>query len=91
MRFFELLNIQHFVLYFFPAFLTVVLIAIALKFSYFHSKDSEERLTRITHRYPLDIEEREAPFPLILLLIILGTVAWVFGYIIMIGFMEIKI
>jgi hypothetical protein len=91
MRFFELLNIQHFVLYFFPAFITVLLIAIALKFSYFHSKDSEERLARITHRYPLDIEEREAPFPLILLLIILGTVVWVFGYILMIGLMGIKI
>jgi hypothetical protein len=91
MRYFNLLNIQHFVLYFFPAFITLLLIAIALKFSYFHSKDSEEKLTRITHRYPLGIEERDAPFPLVLLLIILGTVIWVFGYILMIGLLGIKI
>ena len=91
MRYFNLLNIQHFVLYFFPAFITLLLIAIALKFSYFHSKDSEEKLTRITHRYPLGIEERDAPFPLVLLLIILGTVIWVFGYILMIGWLGIKI
>ena len=91
MRFFNLLNIQHFVLYFFPAFITLLLIAIALKFSYFHSKDSEEKLTRISHRYPLGIEERDAPFPLVLLLIILGTVIWVFGYILMIGWLGIKI
>jgi hypothetical protein len=91
MRYFNLLNIQHFVLYFFPAFITLLLIAIALKFSYFHSKDSEEKLTQITHRYPLGIEERDAPFPLVLLLIILGTVIWVFGYILMIGLLGIKI
>ena len=91
MRFFYLLNIQHFVLYFFPAFITLLLIAIALKFSYFHSKDSEEKLTRISHRYPLGIEERDAPFPLVLLLIIVGTVIWVFGYILMIGLLGIKI
>lgn len=91
MRYFELLNIQHFVLYIFPAFITLLLIAIALKFSYFHDEDSEKRLSRITERYPQGIEERNAPFPLIVSLIIIGTIIWVFVYILMIGLLEIKI
>jgi hypothetical protein len=85
MRYFELLNIQHFVMYLFPAALTVVLIAIALSFGYIDRKHSNDRLTRIIHRYPLGIEERNAPFPLILILVILGTVIWGFGYIFMYG------
>jgi hypothetical protein len=91
MGLFELLNIQHFVLYLFPAFITVLLMAMALGFLRFHRKDSEQRLGRITHRYPSDIEERNAPMPLILLLVILGTVLWGFGYIIMTGVLGVKI
>ena len=91
MRYFELLNIQHFVLYIFPAFITLLLIAIALKFSYFHDEDSEKRLSRITESYTQGIEERNSPFPLIVSIIIIGTIIWVFAYILMIGLLEIKI
>ncbi len=43
MRFFNLLNIQHLVLAVFPALLCVVLVGIALSFSHFRGKDSQER------------------------------------------------
>ena len=91
MRFFELLTIQHFVLYFFPALITLLLIGLALHYTHFHSKDAKERMHRVIHRYPMGIEERNAPFPLVLVVTILGTVIWVFGYILMIGLMGIKI
>ena len=91
MRFFELLTIQHFIVYFFPALITLILIGLALHYSHFRSKDADERMNRVIHRYPLGIEERDAPFPLFLFLVIAGTVIWGFGYILMIGLLEMKI
>ena len=85
MRFFNLLNIQHLVMAVFPALLCVVLVGIALSFSHFHGKASEERRMRVTGTYPDGIEERDAPFPLFLFLVILGSVLWGFWYILMIG------
>ena len=37
------------------------------------------------------IEDRQAPFPLALLLIIAGTVVWAFFYILVIGLWGVKI
>jgi hypothetical protein len=91
MRFYELLNIQHFIAYFFPALITLILIGLALHYSHFHTRDAEKRMNRIIHRYPLGLEERDAPFPLFLFLVIAGTVIWGFGYILMIGLLEMKI
>ena len=85
MRFFNLLNIQHLVMAVFPALLCVVLVGIALSFSHFGGHASEERKVRVTGTYPDGIEERDAPFPLFLFLVILGTVLWGFGYILMVG------
>jgi hypothetical protein len=79
------LNIQHLVLAVFPALLCVALVGIALSFSHFHGKDSQERRIRVTGTYPDGIEERNASFPLFLILVILGTVLWGFGYILMVG------
>ncbi len=85
MRFFNLLNIQHLVMAVFPALLAVVLVGIALSYSHFSGKASEDLMNRVTGTYPDGIEERNAPFPLFLFLLILGTVLWGFGYILMIG------
>ena len=85
MRFFNLLNIQHLVLAVFPALVCVVLVGIALSFSHFRGKDSEERRNRVIRTYPGGIEERLAPFPLFLFLVIAGTVLWGIGYILMIS------
>lgn len=91
MRFFQLLNIQHFVMYLFPAIASIVLFIVGLGFYYIHRKDSQERKTRIIEKYPGGIEGRNAPFPLVLYLIIAGTIVWVFAYIVLIGVLGVKI
>ena len=85
MRFFNLLNIQHLVLAVLPALLCVVLVGIALSFSHFRGKDSQERQRRVTGPIRRALKKEMAPFPLFLFLVILGTVLWGFGYILMVG------
>jgi len=91
MRYFELLGIQHFFMYLFPAVATIALFIIGLGFYHVNRKDSAERESRIIERYPGGIEGREAPFPLLLVLIVAGTVVWVLAYILLIGFLKVKI
>jgi hypothetical protein len=91
MRYFELVNFEHFVLYLFPSLAFILLFAIGLGFYYFKTKDSEERMHKIIESYPGGIEGREAPFPLIVTLVILGTVAWTLAYIILTGVLGVII
>jgi len=91
MRYFELLGLQHFVMYLFPAVAFVALFIIGLGFYYFQRKDSAERESRIIEQYPGGIEGRNAPFPLVVYLIVAGTVVWVLAYIILIGVLGVKI
>jgi hypothetical protein len=91
MRYFTLLGIQHFVLYLIPALVFIVLFVIGLGFYHFNRKDSAERATRIIEQYPGGIQGRNAPFPIVLYLIIAGTVIWVLAYIILIGVLGVKI
>ena len=91
MRYFELLNLQHFVLYLFPALATIVIFAAGLGFYYLRRRDSAERETRIIEEYPGGIQGRNAPFPIVLLLIIVGTVIWSLAYILFIGILGVKI
>lgn len=91
MRYFQLLGIQHFVLYLFPALATIVLFIIGLGYYHIGRKDSEQRKTRIIEQYPGGIEGRNAPFPLILILILAGTIGWSLIYIILIGVLGVKI
>ena len=65
MRFFEMVNIDHVVLYLFPTLAFIVLFAIGLGFYHFHTKDSDKRMKEIIESFPGGIEGREAPFPLI--------------------------
>ena len=91
MRFFDLLNFQHVILYVFPTIVFVIVFGLGLKFSRLKTARDEEKMTTITGRYPEDIEERNAPFPVVLILIIAGTLAWAFFYILMHGLLEVKI
>ena len=91
MRYFELLGIQHFVMYLFPAVAFVALFITGLGFYHFKRKGSAERESRIIEQYPGGIEGRNAPFPLVVYLIIAGTVVWVLAYIILIGVLGVKI
>ena len=91
MRHFNLLNFQHVILYILPTFIFMVIFWLALGYRHLHSQDAEERKTKITYTFPEGIEDRDAPFPLFMLLIIAGTVIWVFFYILGTGLMGVKI
>ena len=91
MRFFELLNLQHFVLYLLPALAFCIVFAVGLAFTHFKGKDSEQRKKQIIESYPGGIEGRNAPFPLVVILVIAGTVIWSLAYIIFIGLLGVKI
>jgi len=91
MRNFEVLNIQHFVMYLFPALAFILIFAAGLGYFYVRSRDSEERRSRIIESYPGGIEGRNAPFPLVLSLIIAGTVIWSLLYIVLTGVLKVKI
>ena len=85
MRLFEMVGIEDFVLYFFPTLAFIFVFAAGLAFSYFRGKDSEKKLTTIIEKFPGGIEGRNAPFPLVLTMVIAGTVIWALTYILFIG------
>lgn len=91
MRYFALLNFQHVVLYFFPALIFVVLLGLSLGYVAFYRPGNDERRRRIIQRYPSGIEERDAPFPLVLILIIAGTLVWALGYTLAVGLLQVRI
>jgi hypothetical protein len=78
-------------MYLFPAIAFITLFIIGLGFYHIDRKDSAEREARIIERFPEGIEGRNAPFPLITYLMIIGTVVWVLAYIILIGVLKVKI
>jgi len=90
MRYFDILGLQHFVMYLFPAVAFIALFIIGLGFYYINRRDSSERESRIIERYVGGIEGRNAPFPLFVYLIIAGTVIWVVAYILLIGLLKVK-
>jgi hypothetical protein len=91
MRFFSLLSFQHIVLYVVPTLIFILLFGVGLGYTHFKGKDDVARKQRVIHRYPEGIEERDAPFPLLLVLIIAGTLLWMFLYIVGTGVLEVKI
>ncbi|MCU0590838.1 MAG: hypothetical protein MUC57_05115 [Desulfobacterales bacterium] len=91
MRIFDILNIQHVVLYFFPTLAFILFFAAGLGYVYIRRGTSVDRLTRIIEEYPGGIEGRNAPFPLVVTLIIAGAVIWSLLYIVLIGLFKVKI
>ena len=91
MRYFEILGIQHFFMYLAPALATIVLFIIGLGFYHFRRQEPDDRETKIIETYPGGIKGRNAPFPLIIYLILAGTIAWVLAYILLIGLLGVKI
>jgi hypothetical protein len=91
MRYFEVLGIQHFFMYLFPAIATIAVFVIGLGFYHINRKDSAERESRIIERFPGGIEGRNAPFPILAYLVIIGTIVWVLAYILLIGGLKVKI
>jgi hypothetical protein len=69
----------------------IVLLGLALGYSHFRGKNSDERTKAILYLFPDGIEDRNAPFPIVLILTLIGTLIWAFFYILMIGVLEVKI
>ncbi len=91
MRFFELLNFQHVMGFVFPTLLFMVVFGVGLAFMHLHSHGAEERKQEITGSFVDGLREREAPYPLVMMLIIAGTFIWGFFYILMRGLLGVKI
>ena len=91
MRHFNLLNFQHIVLYVFPTLIFMVVFGLALAFSHLRSEDQNERKQKIIYRFPEGIEDRDAPFPLSMMLIISATIACVYYYILGTGLLGVII
>jgi hypothetical protein len=54
-------------------------------------KNPEERKRKIVHSYPADLKSRNSPFPLILVLIIVGFLIWAVSYTLLTGILGVKI
>lgn len=91
MRFFTLLSFQHVVLYLLPTLIFIIVFGTGLGYSHFHSKNSEARKREIHTRFAENIEDRNAPFPLCMALILAGTIAWMLCYIFGIGLLGVRI
>ncbi len=91
MRFYDLLNYQHFILYLFPAIIFMIIFGLGLNYSHFRTKNTARRIEHISYEFPDGIKDREEPFPVILILIIAGTLLWGFLYTLLTGLLEVKI
>ena len=91
MHFFALVGFRDIILFFFPTLVLIILLYVALSRSHFRTRDSEDRETQITSEYPEGIQARSAPFPLILILIMVGYVLWTVFYILGMAFFGVKI
>ena len=91
MRFFELIGIRDVVLFLFPTLIFIIFFILAMSRARFHRKDSEERESTVVHQYPEGIEARNSPFPLALILLIIGFLVWAFLYAFFIGHLGVKI
>ncbi len=81
MRFFDLLNLRHVALFFFPTLIFIILFAAGLRGMYLRTEKSDRSLQEIRHVFPGGIGERDGPAPLVLILIIVGFIIWAFSYV----------
>ncbi len=91
MRHFDLLNVQHVVIYVLPTVIFMVIFGLALGYTHFRTRRSATKMGKIKYEFPDNIRDRDAPFPLCLSLIIAGTILWGFFYILMTGWLGVKI
>jgi hypothetical protein len=91
MRFFALEGYRDVILFLFPALVFIILFYLGLNRSHFRTKDSAEKETQVYSKYPEGLEDRNAPFPLILILIIAGFLLWGVFYMVGISFLGVKI
>jgi hypothetical protein len=78
-------------LYLFPTLIFILILGLFLAYSHLESDDAKERMQKIIYRFPEDIEDRDAPFPLAMMMIIAGSVIWLIFYILVTGLLGVKI
>ena len=91
MRFFDLIGFRDVVLFLFPTPIFIIFFFFALSRARINRKDSEERERTVVHQYPGDLAARNSPFPLVLILLIVGFILWAFFYAFSIGYLGVKI
>jgi len=93
MRFFALANFKDIVLYLFPTLVFMILFGLGLSYARFRVRgpEDEARENRIIYHFAAGIKDRDVGFPLVMTLIIAGTVIWAFFYILMHGLLGVKI
>lgn len=91
MRLYALLNFQHVMGYIFTGLLFMVVFGVGLAFAHFRTADSERRMTEVAGRFQDGLEDRNAPYPLVMILIIAGAFIWGFFYILMHGLLKVKV
>ena len=91
MRFFELLNYQHAIGSLLVPLIFLILFAVGLSFMpLVQSKKKQEKIS-IVHEFNDEIAEGDGPFPMIIALIIAGTICWALFYILYYGISEVKL
>lgn len=80
MRFFQLLGFQDVMTFLFPTLVFIILLAAGLWRSRLETRDAAERERKILNVFPGEIGERDSPFPLFLVMIIIGFVLWAVFY-----------
>ena len=78
-------------LYILPTLVFILVFGLALSFRHWMTQDAEARREQILSRFPDGIEDKNAPFPLVLTLTIAGALIWGFCYILWIGVMGVRI
>ncbi|MCG8332887.1 MAG: hypothetical protein MJE63_00090 [Proteobacteria bacterium] len=90
MRFFEIVNLQHALGSLLVPLIFMVLFGVGLSLMpLVNSKDKKP--SKELHQFNDDISEGDNPFPMVMALIIIGTVVWALFYILYYGFSEVTI
>ena len=89
MRFFELLNTQHVFALIICAVIFLILFGVALSFLPMSGPVNRAFNVKVIQTFADGIEKGEGPFPMIVTLIIAGTILWALFYILFYGFSEV--
>jgi hypothetical protein len=89
MRFFELLNTQQVAALIIAAIIFLILFAVALSFIPMSGHKDGAKKIKAVQNFADGIKKAEGPFPLIIALVITGTILWAVFYILFYGFSEV--
>jgi hypothetical protein len=90
-RLFTILNYQNIVLYLFPSLIFLILLGLGIGYAHFGGVGGEDWKKVRYNIYAGEIEERRSPWPVVLLLIIFGTILWGIFYTWGIGYFVVRI